>query len=346
MNVYKFDEIERKIDKGIVLFGAGQNGIWCLDYLLQNHYKVKYFIDNSINLQGTFIKGIPVINYDDFTKIDVNLPVLITAKHAALQILELMSKYPLKMTFDSWFYIKHYEDYEKLVNLFYDEKSKLVLNNLINTMQSGNEQYCAEIAEPNQYFSVPNFFNTGNEVFVNLGAFVGDTIEEFINAMHGGFKHIYAFEIGKKQYKACNKRIKRLIKEWALDKKTITIEYMGIGNTEGSLHIKESDRLLSTSIEKTENKGTLIKMISLDKYFKDIPFSFLAVDIEGSEMDMLLGAKEILKKYKPKIALSVYHRPDDLIKCANFLYEINPSYKFSLRHHSSLMMDTTLYCYQ
>ena len=342
------EKLDENLTNGIALFGAGQNGVWCLDYLLKNDFKVSYFIDNSKDRQGTYIKGVPVISYGEFLNKNINLPILITAKHAVIQIQNLLKDYPLKISFDAWFYHKNKKDYDRVRNLLYDEKSKIVLDNIIKTMQTGNENYCAEIAETNQYFCVPHFFNTGNEVFVDLGAYVGDTIEKFIQSQNGGFRHIYAFEIGNKQLQACKKRIKRLIDEWALHENSITLENMGIGINEETLYLKESQSLLSTTLENNIDNGdktSVVNITTVNKYFKNIPISFIKADIEGSEIDMLKGATEIIKRDNPKLALSVYHRPDDLINSVEILHKLNSDYKFILRHHSALLMETTLYCW-
>ena len=60
---------------------------------------------------------------------------------------------------------------------------------------------------------------------------------------------------------------------------------------------------------------------------------------------MLKGAENTIKKYKPKMAISVYHKPDDLLTIPKYIKEIVPEYKFSLRHHSIGFAETVLYCW-
>lgn len=339
-----FLKIENNIDNGIALFGAGQNGKWCLDYLKQNGYKVNCFIDNSSNIQNTYINDIPVLSLDKFKSCNIKEIILITAKHAVLPILKLLEDYELKMSFDAWFYLKNHEKYEQIRASFEDEKSKLVLDCIIKTMLTGNEKYCAEVAEPNQYFCIPHFFNTGNEVFVDLGTYVGDTVEKFIISQNGSFKHIYAFEPSKPQQKAAKVRFKRLTQEWALDKRKISLVNAGVSDKTKIMSIEDNSLLTSVSLSSANNKNK-IKVYSLDDYFLNTPVSFIKVDIEGAEIGMLKGAANIIKRDKPKFAISTYHKPDDLINIFNNLKDVEPTYKFKLRHHSSLLMETTLYCY-
>ena len=69
------------------------------------------------------------------------------------------------------------------------------------------------------------------------------------------------------------------------------------------------------------------------------------MDIEGAEYRALLGAKETIKKYRPKMALSVYHKPQDIIEIPTLLLEYHEDYKFALRQYSSIGDETVLYAH-
>ena len=67
------------------------------------------------------------------------------------------------------------------------------------------------------------------------------------------------------------------------------------------------------------------------------------MDIEGAEMDTLIGAQKIIKRCKPKLAVCIYHRMNDIIKIPIFLKELVPEYNFKVRQHSKSMLETVLY---
>jgi hypothetical protein len=67
------------------------------------------------------------------------------------------------------------------------------------------------------------------------------------------------------------------------------------------------------------------------------------MDIEGSEPQALSGAEEIIKKQKPKLAISVYHKLEHLWEIPLYLKHIVPEYKIYLRHHSPLEYETVCY---
>jgi hypothetical protein len=100
---------------------------------------------------------------------------------------------------------------------------------------------------------------------------------------------------------------------------------------------------MSSKIIESIEGNSSINTVKLDDALKDEPVSFIKMDVEGSESNALLGAEEIIKNLKPKLAISVYHKDDDLAKIPLLIHEIVPEYKFYLRHHTSAPVDTILY---
>ena len=67
------------------------------------------------------------------------------------------------------------------------------------------------------------------------------------------------------------------------------------------------------------------------------------MDIEGAELEAIMGAKKIIQKYKPVLAISIYHKVEDIWSIPKMILEINPSYKFYLGHYSVTAAETVLY---
>jgi FkbM family methyltransferase len=70
---------------------------------------------------------------------------------------------------------------------------------------------------------------------------------------------------------------------------------------------------------------------------------FIKMDIEGSEFEALQGAIETLRRYKPDLALCVYHSREDFTRLARFVYELNLGYRFALGHFTFHAEETVLY---
>ena len=73
--------------------------------------------------------------------------------------------------------------------------------------------------------------------------------------------------------------------------------------------------------------------------------TFLKMDIEGAELDALVGAERLIVKHKPKIAIAAYHKPDDFREISRIVLHMNPGYKMSLRHYTEGWSESVLYFY-
>jgi hypothetical protein len=67
------------------------------------------------------------------------------------------------------------------------------------------------------------------------------------------------------------------------------------------------------------------------------------MDIEGAEFEALKGAENKIMKYKPKLAISMHHRPTDLLTIPQYIKSLSPNYKFFLRLHSPVSRELVLY---
>lgn len=70
---------------------------------------------------------------------------------------------------------------------------------------------------------------------------------------------------------------------------------------------------------------------------------FIKMDIEGAELAALKGAAKTIRKHKPKLAISVYHQPDDLITIPSYIQSLNPDYAFYLDYFTIVGDEIMLY---
>lgn len=346
-NKKEIEDIDKIIKtEGVSLFGAGQYGEFVSEYLLKNGYKINCFIDNNPDKQGNKINDIEIVSKDSVLSKNSKV-VLITAHHSIDEIIEQnKNSYKHIISFEKYLAIKRFDDFLNIRNMLYDNNSKEILDTLVYAKISGDENLCENIYEDNQYFAIPKFkFGSINEIFFNVGAYTGDTVERIIYSRLGGFKHIYAFEPGKKQFEAMNIRIERLKKEWAINDNKITLVNLGVSDKNEILEFNDNSDLLCNRVSNIKENTIKIETCSVDNFLNGKEINFLISDIEGYEINMLKGAINTIKNYKPKMAISVYHKPDDLLAIPEFIRNLVPEYKFALRHHNITFDDTVLYCW-
>lgn len=94
-----------------------------------------------------------------------------------------------------------------------------------------------------------------------------------------------------------------------------------------------------------DHNGT-VESISLDDHVNSLAerkCDFIKMDIEGAEMDALLGAQYTLTELSPQLAISVYHRFHDLIDIPLYIKKIQPNYRLYLRHFTIHQEETVLF---
>jgi FkbM family methyltransferase len=183
-----------------------------------------------------------------------------------------------------------------------------------------------------------------NEVFVDGGAFDGDSAEAFIAKMKEadkGYSRIYAFEPSNANHAKARERLSA--------HPGIELFQKGLWSKDTELPFFENDAGLygSSFVHGSERMTHSLPVASLDSVFKDksgpdLP-SFIKLDVEGAEKEALLGAAAIISRAKPKLAICAYHKPEDIYELPQTIMGIHGDYKFALRHHHEGPWNTILY---
>src|SRR5437867_3661050 len=70
---------------------------------------------------------------------------------------------------------------------------------------------------------------------------------------------------------------------------------------------------------------------------------FIKMDIEGSELSALRGAESSIRRWRPKLAISLYHRPEDFFSIPSWIDSLDIGYRLFLDHYSIHHEETVLY---
>jgi FkbM family methyltransferase len=175
-----------------------------------------------------------------------------------------------------------------------------------------------------------------DEVFIDGGAYDGASSGDFVKWTNGKYKAIYAFEANPYCIDKC--------RNFYSDNNIQNVEFIrkGLWNKKARMGFAGD---FSQASRLSENGNEIVDLDTIDNVLNGRKASFIKMDIEGAEYRALLGAKETIKKYRPKMALSVYHKPQDIIEIPTLLLEYHEDYKFALRQYSSIGDETVLYAH-
>lgn len=228
----------------------------------------------------------------------------------------------------------------KVYDLLFDDLSKETYAHIIMKRMK-LEMPDDRFTHGDSYFGIPQTCRYGQETFIDCGAYVGDTVEQYI-WKKPNFKKIYAFEPDVSNFNAMHLRFSRLKKEWNIEDDKIIEINAGVGSKTAEYYL---DSGKGTGSVVSDSGDVKCKIVSLDDYIIDEKIDFIAADVESFEYDLIVGAKSIIRKWKPTLAISIYHNAMDMFQIAILINEIVPDYKFAVRHNTVTFDDTILFAY-
>ena len=203
------------------------------------------------------------------------------------------------------------------------------------TIKSGlPEIFGSFIVKQYEYFD--KVIATSGDVVMDVEALGGET-SLYFSKLVGNKGKIYAFEPVQSSYNLLVENLKR--------NHVKNIEAVKLGLFSENKGAIISDSAGGSSIV-PEGRGEKVQLVKLDDFAKEKNLKkvdFIKMDIEGAELDALKGAERIIRKYKPKLAICVYHKGRDIIDIPQHLKSLVPEYKFFLKHNTEFWGDTVLY---
>ena len=360
-------------DKEIVIWGIGNYGEMLYQELsaMGMSERIIGFCDDRDSVSGTYFHGKRVNKIQELYPNNRHALYLIASSYAdaiiehipkdikdEIQILELsqfereaevafatkkQDDYGRPIIFlDDWFraYEKNEENLQYmeffLDEVLEDDQSKSIISNRLNFFKTGHIEYIMNLKK-----SVPIYFDNeylpfgDNEVLFDLGGYTGDSTNGFIELVKGKYKKVHIFEPDEDNYLTCKKRIED--NNWH----DVFLHKSGAGEFDEYLSFTNDGTGGAKICEDGEYK---VRVERVDDYFPEKP-TIIKMDIEGAEMACLRGSKRVISQLKPKLAISIYHKPFDFYEIPKFLKELVPEYHFKVRHHTEYLYDTVLYAY-
>lgn len=335
----------QETEEPVIMYGTGNGADKVIDVLDSLNVKLSGVTASSGFVRERFFRGFPVKPLEYFEETYGDFTVIITFGTSIPEVMDnifnisqkhrvLVPCVPVIGTeiFDRNFTESHIEEINKAHSLLADGFSKKVFEGYVNFQFGGELSVLKDIETPeDEIYS--NIFKLNNqETFIDIGAYRGDTVEKFVKLTKGEYKSIIAAEPDKKTFSKLSENCKHLRNFKAVNAAVTDFDgevgFSSLGGRQSAI-----------------GGDNVIKSLSLPSLCENSLPTFIKIDSEGCELEILRGGKEILKKHKPKLNIAAYHKSEDIFKLPVLINSINPEYKIYLRHHPYIpAWDTIFYC--
>mgnify|MGYP001548377531 CR=1 FL=1 len=334
---------------GLVLFGAGGLGRKMLTALRNVRIEPLAFADNK--LAGQFVEGVPVLTPREAAKIygkSATFVVTIWASWAdtmreqvetlrAAGCQSVVSFIPLLWKFPSLLphtqidlpsrVLEQRDEVRRCFDLWSDEESRQEFVSQLRWRILGDFE-ALNPPLPNPYWQNDLIRLKRDAVFVDAGAFNGDTIAQFVSFVSGQFRAAYAFEPDQHNLKALEERLSAMPKDI---RSRIHIYERAVSDRDYEISFQGGVGASSSSGPGSET----VRCVALDTILPEVP-DFIKYDIEGFELSGLAGTRQLITEKQPALAVCAYHIQDHIWRIPLLIQSFSQKYRFYLRPHGQI----------
>lgn len=342
---YILDRLKRE-GKPIVLYGTGNGADKIIDICKYKGIEIKAIFASDDFVRDREFRGYKVQSFAEVKKRYPKAIVLVAfgtnRKEVLANIYKIAEENEVLVPsvpvlggglFDIAFFEENRRDIERVYDMLADQYSRDLMEDIIHYHISGKLQYLSKYTTAEEDYE-KIICPSDKETFIDIGAYRGDTIGEFLAAAKH-YSRIVAFEPDAKTFRkleaACGNMEDILLINAAAHKEDGRLTFINKGGR-GSVVMPV---------------GKEVEARSVDSVLGGLRASIIKFDAEGSEMNALLGCKKTIEKYRPKIIMSVYHRNEDIFKLPLKIKSFDSGYKFYLRRRNCIpAWDLLLYAVQ
>lgn len=328
----------------IIMYGTGNGADKVLDALEKLNVKISGVTASSGFVRERFFRGFRVMPLSHFEQEYESFTVIITFGSSVPEVMEniysiakshrtLIPVVPVIGTelFDRAFLNANSEKINSAYGLMADETSKKVFAGYVNFLYGGEPEVLKGItSDEDEAFGNILTLND-KETYVDIGAYRGDTVEKFLSYTNNSYAKIICAEPDTKSYS------KLLLNCAQLE--NFEAHNVAVADIDGEIGFSDLHGRQSAI-----GGNKLTSCMTLTSLCKNASPTYIKIDAEGYEAEILNAGKDILKKYSPKLNVAAYHKCSDIFTIPLLLKSINPQYKIHLRHHPYIpAWDTNFY---
>ena len=340
----KFQEAIKKSNtsKDIIIFGAGTLGAKVAELLKISGLNVVGFCDNATSLAGGYKIGIPVYSPDmlakNFPKDILVIVAIWSYRHSFPQTKFQLEKLGFTNIIHSLIPLVVFQkNKDYLPNYCLDTPEKIIQSKdqviaaykIIKQMGdplslSAFEKIIAFYLNPvadNIPLPIERrvFQELPDEVYVDCGAFIGETVHDFIQSRGGIYGSIYCFEPDQISFNSLRKNLQRYIDNQL---GVINLVNAAVGDSSKKVSFSHTGTW-GSKVEGVDNLD-MVNQYALDNYTWTMLPTLIKFDIEGQELSALEGANSFIKNAETVLSITAEHRIEDLWEIPLHLYAANP----------------------
>ena len=334
-------ELLRRTAKPIVLYGMGNGADKILDWCEANEVPVQGVFASDEFVRGQQFRGFTVDRYAALKeRLGTELLVVLAFASERPEVLarfrELSAEQqvvaPHLPLFDeeetvseAWL-IKHARELTEAYERLADDESRKVFANTLNYKLSGKISYLFDCESERQEDLLQLIRPGASEVYLDLGAYNGDTIQELGQLTDWHWRQVVAVEPDRRN---CRK-LRLLAEELAERGLAVEVHESGIWDAAGELSFSDSGGRQSTFVGASKR---VVPVTTIDVVAAGRPISYIKMDVEGAEVQALAGGAATISRFAPKLFVAAYHYDVDLFRLPLLLWQLVPEYKIYLRKH-------------
>lgn len=334
----------------VVLLGAGGLGRYVLQVMKHNEVEVAAFTDNAKHLWGSSVDNVPVLSPADASSRFGSSAVFIVTIWSAFgsetmpeylqQLRSLGCRCVVPFHLLLWKHgcslpyfnvdlpsrlIEQREAVGRCMELWADDRSRIEYVGQIKARLAADFTGIYRALQNGEYFPSDLVSFGGDDVFVDAGAFDGDSLASFIEVTAGKFRLVVAYEPDPANYR---KLCARLAGQLAGYQARVSARQQAVSDHSGTVPFLTDQGMSS----RPGAEGLSVPAVTIDSLQDEgIEPTYMKFDVEGYEPEALAGAARTIGGLSPTLAVCVYHRQEHLWTLPLAIHALNPNYHFHLR---------------
>ena len=343
IDLWKYLADSNRKNKKIVVYGMGNGADKILAVCQRYGIEVSDFFASDGFVRGHSFHGKRVLSYSEAKEKygAENMIVLLSFASSLPNVLETIYNVASECElyapdvpvcgdnlFNAEFYNNNKDKIDFVRNIFEDEESKRIYDCVVNYKLSGKTEYLREAENSKEEVYTSLLCAESIKVAVDAGAYNGDTARE-LAALAPSLKRVYALEPDRRNF--------RKLSEYAAEEERFEVCPLQCAAwSENTTLIYDASGNRNAGVNPNAKKTQEVEAVSIDSVLAGSTeeTDYIKYDVEGSERPALLGSAETIKRDRPRLLVSAYHRSEDIFELPMLIKSIEPSYKLYLRRYS------------